>query len=82
MTIKVAIDLQWEKWKLAIIAISLQIFWEKFYRNVSWVVLYQTYTFTKTLNLIGCQGYQKSKFLKKYIKNQLQSYMGDKAEFS
>ena len=29
----VAIDLKWEKWKLAFIAISLQIFWQTFYRN-------------------------------------------------
>ena len=39
----VAIDLWWEKWKLAFIAVSLQIFWQKFYRNVLWVVLNQTY---------------------------------------
>ena len=59
----VAIDLQWEKWKLAFIAISLQIFWQKFCRNVPWVTLYQQYEFcpncwiwlvamaTETLNL-------------------------------
>ena len=52
-----------EKWKLAFTAISLQIFWQKFCRNVPWVVLYQPYEFcpnlwiwlvamaTKTLNL-------------------------------
>ena len=28
----VNIDLQWEKWKLAFIATSLQTFWQKFYR--------------------------------------------------
>ena len=43
--IKVCIDLQWEKWKLAFTAVSLQIFWQKFYRNVPWVVLYKTYLF-------------------------------------
>ena len=37
--LKVSIDLQWEKWKLRFIAIWLQIFWQKFYRNVCWVVL-------------------------------------------
>ena len=42
---KVSVDLQWEKWKLRFIAISLQIFWQKFYRNVPWVVLYKTYEF-------------------------------------
>ena len=26
-------------------AISLQIFWQKFYRNVPWIVLYQSYKF-------------------------------------
>ena len=34
-----------EKWKLAFTAVSLQIFWQKFYRNVPWVVLYKTYLF-------------------------------------
>ena len=43
--LKISIDLQWEKWKLRFIAISLQIFWQKFYRNVPWVVLYQAYKF-------------------------------------
>ena len=36
---------KWEKWKLAFIAISLQIFWQRFYRDVPQVVLYQTYEF-------------------------------------
>ena len=39
----VSIDLQWEKWKLAFIAISLQRFWQKSYRNVPWAVPYQIY---------------------------------------
>ena len=30
----VSIDLQWEKWKLAFIAVSLQVFWQNFFRNV------------------------------------------------
>ena len=29
----------WEKWKLAFIAMSLQICWQKFYRNVPWVAI-------------------------------------------
>ena len=41
--LKVSIDLQWEKRKLRFIAISLQIFWQKFYRNVPGVVLYKPY---------------------------------------
>ena len=43
--LKFSIDLQWEKWKLRFIAISLQIFWQKFYRNVLGVVLYKPYEF-------------------------------------
>ena len=38
--LKVSIDLQWEKWKLRFIAISLQIFWQKIYRNVCSVILH------------------------------------------
>ena len=41
-------DLQWEKWNLRFIAISLQIFWQKFYRNICWVVLYQVYHLVQT----------------------------------
>ena len=52
-----------EKWKLSFIAVSLQIFWKKCYRNVPWEVLYVKSQFclnswiwfvamtTKTLNL-------------------------------
>ena len=47
--LKVSIDLQWEKWKLRFIAISLQIFWQKFYRNVCWVALNQAYHFKLNL---------------------------------
>ena len=43
--LKLSIDLKWEKWKLAIISVLLQVFWQKFYRNVPWVVLYQPYAF-------------------------------------
>ena len=34
-----------DKWKLAFISVLLQIFRQKFYGNVSWVVLYQPYEF-------------------------------------
>ena len=37
------------KWKLAVIAISLQIFWQKNYRSIPWKVLYQTYHFCPNL---------------------------------
>ena len=47
--LKVSIDILWEKWKLAFIAMSLQIFWQTFYRNVPWVVLYNTYHFCVNL---------------------------------
>ena len=48
------------KWKFAFIAISMQIFWQKFYRNVPWVVTHQTYAF-----LSKPHGNQKAKFEKK-----------------
>ena len=38
--LEVSIYLKWEKWKLAFISVLLQIFWQKFYWNVSGVVLY------------------------------------------
>ena len=44
-----AFDLWWGKWKLAFIAISLQIFWQTFYRTIPRVVLYQTYPFCPNL---------------------------------
>ena len=34
---------------MAFIAISLQEFWQKFYRNIIWAVLYQTYHFCPNL---------------------------------
>ena len=47
----------------------MQIFWQKFYRNVPGVVLYEPYEFcTKSLILIGCHGNRKVKFSKKYSK--------------
>ena len=39
--LKVSKYLEWEKRKLASISVLLQIFWQKFYWNVSGVVLYQ-----------------------------------------
>ena len=36
-----------EKWKEAFISFSLQIFWQKFSRNVPWVVLLQTMNFVQ-----------------------------------
>ena len=60
----VAIGL-WEKWKLAFISVLLQTFWQKFYRNVLRVVLYQPYKFyPKSLILIGGHGNRKAKFFK------------------
>ena len=43
--LKVSIYLQWEKWKSAFISVLLQLFWQKFYWNVSGVLLYQPYEF-------------------------------------
>ena len=48
---KVSIVLQREKWNLRFIAISLQIFWQKFYRNICWVVLHQAYHFSPNLSI-------------------------------
>ena len=63
-----SLRLRWaNKWKMAFIAISLHIFWQRFYRNVSWAFLYQTFLF-KPLNLIGCHGNRKVKFAKQYSK--------------
>ena len=47
------------------ISVFLHIFWQKFYRNVSGVVVYQPYEFfTKSLILIGGHGNRKAKFSK------------------
>ena len=35
-----------KKWKYAFISNSLQICWQKFYRNVAWVVLYRICPFS------------------------------------
>ena len=40
-----------KKWKLAFIAISLQIVWRKLFGNVCWVVLRQTYSFYPNLSI-------------------------------
>ena len=63
-------------------AISLQIFWQKFWRNVFLSGPPPSISFyTKPLNFIGCHGNQNVKFAKTYLKNQLLgSYKGDKAE--
>ena len=58
-----------KKWKLAFTAVSLQIFWQKFYRNVHWVVLYKTYLFC--CNLLIClvtMATQRQNLRKKNIK--------------
>ena len=78
MAILSSIDLQWEKRKLAFIAISLQIFWQKFNINVSCLDLYQIYHFNpKHLNLMGCHGNRKVNLKKNLL---LRSYKGKKAE--
>ena len=46
----VSTDLRWEQWKLRFIAISLQIFWRKFHRNVCGVV-HQAYHFNPNLSI-------------------------------
>ena len=44
------------------------ISYTEIYRNVPWVVLYETWILSKLLNLIGCHGNQKDKFAKKILK--------------
>ena len=39
--LKVSIDFQQEKWKLALIAGTLQVFWQNVFRNICWVILHQ-----------------------------------------
>ena len=61
---------------------SLQIFWQTFYRNVPWVVLYETYHFWHNLWIwYGYHDNRKAKFEKKILKNHLlRGHKGDKAE--
>ena len=63
-----AINLEWEKWKLAFIALIVQMFGEKIYKNVSWVVRYQTYNFCPNLWI----WYIKAKFEKNIKKLSFQ----------
>ena len=49
--LKFSIDLKWKKWNLEFIAISLQIFWQHVYRNVPWVVVYETCHFCPNVSL-------------------------------
>ena len=63
----VVIELQWGKqWKLAFTAFSLQIFWQKFHRNVPWVVLYKTYLLAS--NLVVTTATKMQNLWKKYLK--------------
>ena len=80
--LKVSIVLQWEKWKLRFITISLQIFWQKIHRNVPGVSPLQTiWILSKSLILIGCHGNQNVKFSKKILKKLLlRNHKGDEAE--
>ena len=49
----------------------MQIFLQKFYKNVPWVVLYQTYLFC--YNLLICNQY--AKYVKNYSKINSSAYM-------
>ena len=69
--LKVSIDLWWEMWKLAFTAFSLQICWQKFYRND----LPNISFLSKPLNLIGCHGNWKAN-LRKYSKIISESIRG------
>ena len=70
------------KVKLAFIAISLEIFWQKVYRNGCWVVLHQTCHFSLNhSNWLVAMAVERPKFTKKVFKNQLLgNCKGDKTE--
>ena len=80
--LKVSIDLQQEKWKLAFISVLLQIFWQKFYRNVPGLVLYQPYEFCQNHWFwLVAMATERLNFWKKKFKNLLlRSCKGAEAE--
>ena len=70
------------KGKLRFIAIPLQIFWQKFYKHVCWVVLHQAYRFSPNLSIwlfaIATELLTLRNFF--FFLNQLvRSYKGDKS---
>ena len=75
-------NFKWQKWKLRFIAISLQIFWRKFYRNVCWMVLHNAYHFSLNLSIwLVAMATEMLNLRKNIFKTQLlRSYNGDKAE--
>ena len=61
-----------ENWKTEFIAKQLQIYWQNFYRNNFWKVLFQPYIFGPLLVCTGCNGNhnaKKKKWKKKILKN-------------
>ena len=64
---------------MAFIAISLQIFWQKFYRNVPWVVFYQPYEFCPNRWIwLVAMATETLNFRKKYSKIFLEAIKGMK----
>ena len=70
-----------KKWRMAFNATSLQVFWQMFYRNIPWVVLYQRYHFCPNLWIWLVAMATVRLHLQKHIQNLLlRSHKGDKAE--
>ena len=68
------------KWKLEFISVLLQIFWQKFYWNVSGVVLYQWFEFcpNRWFWLVAMASKRLNFQEKKKLKNLLRSHRGMK----
>ena len=71
------------KWKLEVTAVSLQIFWQNFYRNVCWVILYLTYLFSSPEPKADKVSLYYSKALSSVVHTFEQLYLQDQlANFS
>ena len=60
--------------KMAFTAMLLQIFWQNFYRNVSWVIFYQSYNFLPTAQFHLSPWKPKCKKKKKKKKNRKNTF--------
>ena len=63
------------RWGTSVFSENTALFLQKFYRNVP---LPNIRILSKPLNLIGCHGNQKAKFVKKYKKNISEAIRGMK----
>ena len=58
-----------QKWKMAFIAILLQVVWQKFYNNIPWGVLYQKNNFCPNFLIWSVAMAIKRLNLRKNVKN-------------